>query len=105
LSGGVVHWVALVGGLLFLGFGIVVLAALNSSGLGRLNAVGRSRARKIAVGTEAKAVNTLTPPKNQYEGTQRVHTSNRCVAPHAAMKTLKQTNIQLKGTSRLLRTK
>ena len=35
LSGGVLHWVALVGGLLFTGFGIVVLAALNSTWLAR----------------------------------------------------------------------
>jgi hypothetical protein len=35
LSGGVLHWVALIGGLLFTGFGIVVLAALNSTWLAR----------------------------------------------------------------------
>src|SRR5882724_7049053 len=80
------------------------LAAFISLRLGRLNACGINLTRKIAVGTDARAVSALTPPETQYHGTHSVHTSSRCVATHAAMNTPKHTNIQLNGRSFLFRT-
>src|ERR1700733_10377397 len=61
--------------------------------------------RRMAVGTEAKAVTALTAPETQYVACQRVQISMTCVKPHATMNAPKHRNIQLKGRSRLLRTK
>ncbi len=64
-----------------------------------LSATGTSGGSAMAVSTEAAAVTTLTPPANQYWGFQRVQISMKWVAPQAAMKTPKATNMLEKGST------
>src|SRR5713101_3719111 len=68
-----------------------------SSVLGRQRTRGTTRTSSAAVDKEARAVITFTPPEIQYSGSQSVTTSIKCVAPQAAMKVPKQTNIQSNG--------
>jgi hypothetical protein len=48
-----------------------------------------------AVASDATAVMIFTSAESQNIGVQSVHTSIKCVAPHATMKEPNATNIQL----------
>ena len=56
-----------------------------------------------AVTTDAIAVTTLIAPESQYVACQIVHTSMKCVAPHATMKAPNERINQWNGRSRRAR--
>jgi hypothetical protein len=68
-----------------------------------LRIFGSSGGRTMAVATEAKAVTIFASAESQNTGCHNVQISIRWVMPQAMMNTPKETNTQLKGSSRLAR--